>query len=173
SRRPSGTSAIPLRTRACGGSAVMSRPSSRIEPALGWCRPMIERSSVDLPAPLAPMIASVSPDATLRLTRVSACRYPCRTVSSLTSSIDVDPQVHLLDLRVGEHALRVAFSDQPATGEADDPTDGAGPGVQDVLHPDDGDQPLLEDAHVPEWARHLIGAGDPKPTAGRGVEPQD
>src|SRR5207302_10131859 len=117
SRRPSGTSAIPSRTRACGGDAVMSRPSSRIEPALGRCRPMIVRRSVDLPAPLAPMMARVSPADTVRLISVSACKYPCRTVRWRTSSIDVDPQVHLLDLRVAEHLLRLAFRDQAAAGE--------------------------------------------------------
>src|SRR5438477_3855443 len=117
SRRPSGTSAIPTRTRACGGNAVMSRPSSKIAPAVGWRRPMIERSSVDLPAPLAPMLARVLLGATVRLTSVRACRYPCRTVRLRTSSIDVDSQVDLLDLRVGENLFRIALGDQPAAGE--------------------------------------------------------
>ena len=39
----------------------MSLPSYRIEPSVGWCRPAIVRSSVDLPAPFAPMIAYTSP----------------------------------------------------------------------------------------------------------------
>src|SRR6202171_1238024 len=165
SRRPSGTSAIPSRTRACGGSAVMSRPSSRIEPVVGWCRPMIERSNVDLPAPLAPMIARVSPGATARLTSVSACRYPCRTVRLRTSSIDVDSQVHLLDLRVGKNRLRVAFCDQATAGEADDAADGAGRRVHDMLHPDDGHRSLpyllhdidqLGDFRIREAAGDLI-----------------
>src|SRR3989442_813516 len=103
---------------------------------------MIERSSVDLPAPLAPMMARVSPGATLRLTSVSACRYPCRTVRLRTSSIDVDSQVHLLHLRVGQHILRVAFRDQATPGEADDAADGARQRVHDVLHPDDGHRSL-------------------------------
>src|SRR3989442_5830856 len=104
--------------------------------------PMIERSSVDLPAPLAPMMARVSAGATLRLTSVSACRYPCRTVRLRTSSIDVDSQVNLLHLGVGEDRLRVAFRDEPATGEADDAADSAGKRVHDVLHPDDRYAPL-------------------------------
>src|SRR5207302_6211751 len=97
---------------------------------------MIERSSVDLPAPLAPMIARVSPGARLMLTSVSACRYPCRTVRLRTSSIDVDSEVNIFHLRVGENLLRIAFCDQPAAGEADDAADGARERVHDVLHPD-------------------------------------
>src|SRR5438067_5028 len=147
SRRPSGTSAIPARTRACGGNAVMSRLSSEMAPAVGWCRPMIERSSVDLPAPFAPMMARVSPGATERLTSVSACRYPCRTVRLRTSSIDNDSQVDLLDLRVREHLFRIAFGDQSAAGEANDAADGARERVHDMLHPDDGHPSLPDILH--------------------------
>src|SRR5438067_10115350 len=109
SRRPSGTSAIPARTRACGGNAVMSRPSSEMAPAAGWCRPMIERSSVDLPAPLAPMMARVSPGATERLISLSACRYPCRTVRLRTPSHGSDSPGDLRDLRGGENLFLTAL----------------------------------------------------------------
>ena len=61
SRRPSGTMTIPLMARRSGRILVTSWPSYRIEPSVGWCRPAIVRSSVDLPAPLAPMIAYTSP----------------------------------------------------------------------------------------------------------------
>src|SRR6266852_1073191 len=155
SRRPSGTRAIPWRTRACGGNAVMSRPSSRIEPALGRCRPMTVRSSVDFPAPLAPMMARVSAADTVRLISVSACKYPCRTVRLRTSSIDVDPQVHLLDLGVGQHLLRLAFRDQAAGGEADDAADGAGQRVHDVLYPDDRDRALAHLLDDLDQLRHF------------------
>ncbi len=57
SRLPSGTMRIPCRARRSGRSPVTSFPSNRIEPVVGWCRPAIVRSSVDLPAPFAPMIA--------------------------------------------------------------------------------------------------------------------
>src|SRR5258708_3626121 len=103
---------------------------------------MIERSRVDLPAPLAPMIARVSPGDTVRLTSVSACRYPWRTVRLRTSSIDVDSEVDLLDLRVGENCLRIAFCNQASAGEADDAADGAGERVHDMFDPDDRDRPL-------------------------------
>src|SRR5207302_8211817 len=103
---------------------------------------MIERSNVDLPAPLAPMMARVSPGARLRLTSVSACRYPCWTVRLRTSSIDVDSEVNLFHLRVGENLLRIAFCDQAAAGEADDAAHGARERVHDVLHPDDRNSTL-------------------------------
>src|SRR5712691_6533436 len=108
---------------------------------------MIARSSVDLPAPLAPMMARVSPGDSVRLTSVSACRYPCRTVRLRTSSIDFDSQVDLLHLRVGKHLLRVAFRDQATAGEADDAADGAGQRVHDMLHPDNGHRPLPDLLH--------------------------
>ena len=61
SRRPSGTMTIPRVARRSGRTLVMSLPSYTIEPSVGWCRPAIVRSSVDLPAPFAPMIAYTSP----------------------------------------------------------------------------------------------------------------
>src|SRR5207244_32169 len=167
--RPAGTSAIPARTRACGGNAVMSRPSSEIAPAAGWCRPMIERRSVDLPAPLAPMMASVSPGATVRLTSVSACRYPCRTVRLRTSSIDIDSEVDLLHLRVGENLLRFAFCDQATAGETDDAADGSGERVDDMLHPDDAHPALPYAVHDRDELRHF-GIGEP---AGDLVQQED
>ena len=57
SRLPSGTMRIPCLARRSGRSPVTSFPSNRTEPVVGWCRPAIVRSSVDLPAPFAPMIA--------------------------------------------------------------------------------------------------------------------
>ena len=83
-RRPSGTRAIPALTRRCAAVAVMSRPSNTIRPAAGRCAPAIARSSVDLPAPLAPTSASVSPSASSNDTSRTACRSPWRTSSSLT-----------------------------------------------------------------------------------------
>ena len=57
SRLPSGTMTMPCVARRSGRSLVTSAPSNRTEPAVGWCSPAIVRSSVDLPAPFAPMIA--------------------------------------------------------------------------------------------------------------------
>ena len=39
----------------------MSRPSKWIEPCRGCCKPLIERSVVDLPAPFAPRSVTISP----------------------------------------------------------------------------------------------------------------
>ena len=61
SRRPSGTMTIPPVARRSGRTLVTLAPSNWIEPSVGRCRPAIVRSSVDLPAPLAPMIAYTSP----------------------------------------------------------------------------------------------------------------
>src|SRR5216683_4992636 len=116
---------------------------------------MTVRRSVDLPAPLAPMMARVSPGDTLRLISVSACRYLCRTLRLRTSSIDVDPQVHLLHLRVGKHLPRLAFRDQASSGEADDAAHGAGQRVHDMLHPDDRNRSLPHLLDDLDQLRHL------------------
>jgi len=39
----------------------MSRPPNEIVPRRGWLSPLIERSVVDLPAPLAPISVTISP----------------------------------------------------------------------------------------------------------------
>ena len=60
-RRPSGDCTMPSRTISWVGSSVMSRPSNRIRPALRARVPKIVIISVDLPAPLAPISATISP----------------------------------------------------------------------------------------------------------------
>ncbi len=42
----------------------MFSPLKLIVPRRGWFRPLIERSVVDLPAPLAPMSVTISPSFT-------------------------------------------------------------------------------------------------------------
>jgi hypothetical protein len=71
-RLPSGTMTIPAVARRSGRTLVMSLPSYRIVPSVGWCRPAIVRSRVDLPAPFAPMIAYTSPGNTRSETPSSA-----------------------------------------------------------------------------------------------------
>jgi hypothetical protein len=77
---------IPPVARRSGLTLVMSLPSYKIAPSVGWCRPAIVRSSVDLPAPFAPMIAYTSPGNTRSDTRSSARSWPWCTVRSRTSS---------------------------------------------------------------------------------------
>ena len=64
-RRPSGEWAIPICTISCGGAFWISLPAKRMVPALGFVRPWIERSVVDLPAPLAPIRVTISPSLTV------------------------------------------------------------------------------------------------------------
>ena len=55
---------MPSSVRSCEGSRVMSWPRNLIAPARGVSRPAIARSVVDLPAPLAPISATISPSLT-------------------------------------------------------------------------------------------------------------
>jgi len=52
---------------------VMSTPSNTICPAAGVTRPDTALSSVDLPAPLVPSRATISPRSTSRSTPNSTC----------------------------------------------------------------------------------------------------
>src|SRR6516225_1844853 len=94
-RRPSGTRMSPLRTRTLVGHCVMSRPSKITEPPHGLARPSTARSSDDLPAPLAPSTATISPRASVAETPRTAGTGPERTSSSCTSSCTVP--LHRLD----------------------------------------------------------------------------
>ncbi len=77
SRRPSGTSAMPRATTAWAGCVA-----DRLAVEAGWHRgvtrsaPAMHLSSVDLPAPLAPITATTSPGATLSETPNSAWKSP-------------------------------------------------------------------------------------------------
>jgi hypothetical protein len=44
-----------------GGFPVMSVPLKRTRPASGFCRPMMLKKSVVLPAPLGPIMLKISP----------------------------------------------------------------------------------------------------------------
>jgi len=75
-RRPSGDCASPRRITAWVGRPAMSRPASRMRPARGFGSPQIVISSVDLPAPLAPISVTISPGMTRIDTSESACTGP-------------------------------------------------------------------------------------------------
>ena len=64
----------------------VSNPT-RISPSSKVFSPLMQRSSVDLPAPLGPMRATVSPAAIVRLTSSSTSRWPNRL-----RSVDDDVQ---------------------------------------------------------------------------------
>src|SRR5262245_12193788 len=70
----------------CGGSPVMSSPSKTMRPDEGGMTPVRQLKNVDLPAPLGPMIARISPRRTAMETRLTAVRPPnCRVRSSVRS----------------------------------------------------------------------------------------
>ncbi len=75
-RRPSGAWARPRRMMAWVGRAVMSWPSNRMRPSRARGSPQIVISSVDLPAPLAPIRVTISPGSTRSETPRSACTAP-------------------------------------------------------------------------------------------------
>ncbi len=82
-RRPSGTSEMPSSTRACGGSRPISSPSNRTSPDVTGTLPATAPSSVDLPAPFAPMIASVSPSSTSQADAEERLEVPVEAVDAL------------------------------------------------------------------------------------------
>ena len=59
--RASGTWMRPRPTMSAGAMPAMSVPSNVMRPALGFTSPEMARSSVVLPAPLAPMMVTTSP----------------------------------------------------------------------------------------------------------------
>src|SRR5581483_11960898 len=69
----------------------MSWPSIRMRPAVGRRTPVMQLKRVDLPAPLGPMTARISPRRTLSDTRSSAVRPPKRTVRSSVRRIAGSP----------------------------------------------------------------------------------
>ena len=75
-RRPSGDWQIPRRTISCAGSSEISSPPSLIEPVRGGVRPEIERSVVDLPAPLEPISVTHSPSSTFSEMPFRAWMFP-------------------------------------------------------------------------------------------------
>ena len=78
----------PMRERSSGAASVMSSPSNRIWPSVtssvGW--PMIALASVDLPEPLGPMSAWISPGRTVRSSPLRICLSPTATWRFLISS---------------------------------------------------------------------------------------
>ena len=74
--RPSGDWEIPSCTMSCGGMRVMSCPSNRTAPSRAGVSPEIDRSVVDLPAPLEPMSVTISPSSTFSETPFSASMWP-------------------------------------------------------------------------------------------------
>jgi len=75
-RRPSGTSAMPRSTTRSAGRPRIERPSKSTSPPAGASRPASARSSVLLPAPLAPIKATHSAASTSKSTPCSTSTLP-------------------------------------------------------------------------------------------------
>ena len=87
-----GTKARPLRTNMCAGSPVISISSRYTAPDWIGAIPAIALINVDLPAPLGPRTATISPAATLRqapLTIDAPGSYPAK--SFLTVKTEFTP----------------------------------------------------------------------------------
>src|SRR5512132_1327680 len=108
------------------GTPARSLPRKAMRPWAGGMWPMMALSVVLLPAPFRPRIDTTSPWLTRKDTpnRTLPCPYPAWTSSS--SSMLLDPEVDLLDLRVrldlgrqalGEHAALVHHGDAVGDGE--------------------------------------------------------
>src|SRR4051794_37526633 len=85
--RPSGTCAIPSLGISSAGVRVSSWPSYVALPDWARTSPVIVRSSVVLPAPLAPSTAVTSPRGAVKVTSRRARTAPYDVDSSRTSSI--------------------------------------------------------------------------------------
>src|SRR6185503_2887254 len=132
-RAPSGTTAMPRRTIASGGSPSMRSPLKRMAPPLrarSGMRPRMARMTVVLPAPFGPMRLTISPRATLRLTPRSTCSGPYPASTSSSSSIGSAMRVSEIGLHhrgiphdVGRPPLGdllTVVQDHHAVGQAED-----------------------------------------------------
>src|SRR5258706_13517583 len=88
-----------------GGSPVISSPPNTMRPEVGRSTPVRQLKKVLLPAPLGPMIARISPRATVMLTLPTAVRPPKRMVR---------PSVR----RIGPAAPRSGWTGAPCVCEA-------------------------------------------------------
>src|SRR5262249_8310193 len=151
SRRPSGTSAMPRATTAWAGSFPIGSPSNRMASRRDAMTPAMHLSSVDLPAPLAPMTATTSPGGTRSETPNSAWKSPSNASSARTSrsgsGIGGDSHVDLAHGGRRDHRLRGALADQAAAVQDHQTVDDRDERVDDVLDPDDRDPAA---ANVPD-----------------------
>src|SRR5690348_13934849 len=85
SRRLWNVRAIPRRVILYGARPVMLLPSKRTSPEFGSYTPVITLKTVDLPAPLGPMMLTTSPWSTLMSSSDRALRPPNES-ESLSSS---------------------------------------------------------------------------------------
>ena len=74
--RPSGAWETPMKTISCAGMPWIDLPPMKTSPFRGRSSPLTVRKVVVLPAPLAPINATISPGATESEMPFSACTWP-------------------------------------------------------------------------------------------------
>src|SRR4029450_2797796 len=146
SRRPSGTMASPRSTIRCGLAARRSWPSQRTIPLRGRTRPATQPRRVDLPAPLGPSSATISPGATVTETDESTGTSPYDASRPWISSMRPRrAQVHVDDAWIGGDRRGRAVGDLLARAQHHDAPGGTPQPPPDVLHHQHsqavGDQP--------------------------------
>src|SRR5512134_1053974 len=156
--RPSGTSAMPRRTIRCGGRPATSSPRKRIDPAPGARTPAIVRISVVFPAPLAPMMPTIPPSGTSRVTSRNARIFPYHTSRPRTSSIvipAVGAEVRLDHVGVFPDRRRGAFGELPPEVEHHEPVAHLHHQRHVVLDEEDRDPQPADPADQAEHLRRL------------------
>src|SRR5918995_593234 len=170
---------MPRPTLACAGSARRSWSSSRMAPSRAATRPMTERISVVLPAPLWPIIAAITPCGTARSTPWStgtpAIATSSARISSTSKALRYGPPMglaadHVLpDLRAGERLGSGRIGDHAAVVEGEHAPGVALDDLHVVLDEQHGQPLARERRHDPVHDRELLVDAD---AAGRLVEQQ-
>src|SRR5450759_1515787 len=106
---------------ASGARPVRSVPATRTPPRRGFTRPEMVRTSVVLPAPLAPSTVVIMPSATVSETPSNATTPPYATVRSVTSSMShLAAEVGGGHVVVGADLVRRSRGDHSAKAEHGD-----------------------------------------------------
>src|SRR5207247_8367434 len=134
---------------------VTSVPAKRIFPRRGSIAPATPRSVVLLPAPLAPISATISPSATSKETSRQAGTSPYASSTFSTLSSKFAAQIGLDDARVCLHLARRAFEERHAMVHHEHALRDVHDEIQVVLHHEHRDaavaellQPLQQDLHL-------------------------
>src|SRR3989440_16097 len=163
--------ARPRRERVGPGNPVTSSPANRIVPASGARSPESWPISVVLPAPLGPMIASVSPSATSRSTPSVATRPPKRLVRPRTASSGSAIARDRAGQQAPEAAARVEHDEDEQRTQDDLPVHR--PRGEDVLEQEEDDgaeDGAVQRAHAAEDHHdHDVARAGPVHVAGRQI----
>src|SRR5262249_4758494 len=127
----------------CAGASPIGSPSNRMAPRREVMTPATHLSSVDLPAPLAPITATTSPATTLREAPNSAWKSPYKASSERTSrsgsGIRRKPHLDFAHRGRGDQVWRRALADEGPAVQNEQTVDKGEERVHNVLDPDDGD----------------------------------